>query len=74
MKPRKAEDVVRAQVLEVGATVRVQKGFLHAGKHGRITDRGARPDGRTFWTVRLDIATSTGNPDREYYSEELTAI
>lgn len=61
-------------VLEVGATIRVRKGFLYAGKHGRITDRGTRPDGRTFWTVRMDIVTSTGSPDREYYSDELQAI
>jgi len=61
-------------VLEVGAVVRVREGFTYAGKRGHIKDRGVRPDGRTFWMVRLDISTSTGSSDREYYSEELQAI
>lgn len=58
----------------VGADVRVRDGFSYAGKRGRIIDKGYRPDGRTFFTVRLDISTSTGSSDREYYQEELQAI
>lgn len=57
--------------LTVGATVRVREGFTYAGKSGRILDKGYRPDGRAFFTVRLDISTSTGSADREYYEEEL---
>lgn len=62
-------------VLEIGASVRVLPGFTYAGKRGRITERGTRPDGRVFWMVRLEIPSqSAGNPDREYHSNELVAL
>jgi len=61
-------------VVEIGANVRVRKGFTYAGKHGRVMARDLRPDGRVYWTVRLDISLSAGPSDREYYTEELEAV
>lgn len=62
-------------VLEVGSFVRVKKDVQFAGKSGRILMRGLRPDGRTFWLVRLNL---NGSPtvmgdqnDREFYSDEI---
>ena len=59
---------------EVGSDVRILSGFTYAGRRGRVIGQGARPDGRVFWTVCLDISTSTGSCDREYYTEELRVI
>lgn len=59
----------------VGVEVRVLEGVRpYGGKRGKIVGGGTRPDGRAFWTVCLDIVTSTGSCDREYYGSELRAI
>lgn len=65
----------RSPMIQLGSRVKVRPGFTYAGKSGVIAGQGLRPDGRIFWEVDLEIdGQSAGNPDREYYTEELFAV
>ena len=65
---------LRLKAPEVGLDVRILPGFTYSGRRGKLISQGARPDGREFWTVCLNISTSTGSCDREYYTEEFRVL